>query len=176
MDLSKLLQQKKPIPQAQLKEQGNIFFLQLAQQLETDLKFLQSQPQLNTNSFFLNTRVLKGNFDENSKKQNSDCKSEINYIFLQFPNISGFLIESDKEENTYKMYRATKVNPILNSDLGERVRPEIFVLKSKVLEEFRILDESFVRTVSSDKTLSVKQMSEMLLLLAESLRENDPLK
>lgn len=134
------------------------------------MQFLRNQRQLPQFQFFNNTRVLHGNLDENLKKLTRDFKNEKRYLFLQLPNTPGFLIEAENESEVYKMYRATKVNPILNSEMGENTRPEIFILKSTELEDFRVLDDCFVRTATSDRTLSVKQMSEMLLLLAESVR------
>ncbi len=161
MDLTKILNPDNSLPPlVSLVEQGKIFFANLIIQLQTDLQFLQTQQQLTQHSYFNNTRVLCGNIDSSEKK----------YLFLHLPNTPGFLIESSTENEIYKMHRATKVNPILNSDMGVTTRPEIFVLKSGELEEFRVLDDCFVRTTTSDRTLSVKQMSEMLLLLAESVR------
>lgn len=161
MDLTKILNRDDSFnPHVSLVQHGIIFFEQLILQLQTDLQFLQTQPQVNQTQFFNKTRILHGNLDINEKK----------YLFLQLPNTSGFLIESSVENEIFKMHRATKVNPILHSDLGKTTRPEIFVIKSMELEEFRVLDDCFVRTTSSDRTLSVKQMSEMLLLLAESVR------
>ena len=171
MDLTKLLNNRQSHPQLTLADQGTIFFSLLITQLETDLKYLCTQFQSNQQNFFKKIRVLHGNIDENIKKLTRDVENEKNYLFLQLPFVPGFLIESEKNSEFYKMFRATKVNPILNSETGESIRPEIFVLKSKELEEFRVLDDCFVRTTTSDRTLSVKQMSEMLLLLAESVRE-----
>ena len=161
MDLTKILSpDNSNLPLFTLLQQSKIFFAHLIDQLQTDLQFLQTQPQLAQHSYFNKTRVLHGNLDSSEKK----------YLFLQLPNTPGFLIESSTESEIYRMHRATKVNPILNTEMGGTSRPEIFVLKSMELEEFRVLDDCFVRTATSDRTLSVKQMSEMLLLLAESVR------
>ncbi len=174
MDLSKILNQnnlshlKSP---SSLEELGKKFFSQLLSQLETDLQYLSQQHQIPQFDYFSNTRVFHGNLDENLNKNSINYSCEKRYLFLQLPNLPGFLIESEKEPDIYKMYRATRVISMQNSDLGKMIRPEMFVLKSRELEEFRILDESFVRTLTSDRTLSVKQMSEMLLLLVESVRE-----
>jgi hypothetical protein len=173
MDLTKILtpSNENYAINASFLKLGKFFFTHLISQLEKDLLFIRSQTELPQFSFFNRIRVLHGNIDDNIKKISRDIESEKSYLFLQLPNTAGFLIEEDKQTQSYKMYRATKVNPILNSDLGVQIRPELFVLKSPELEEFKILDESFVRTTISDKTLSIPQMSEMLLLLAESVRE-----
>ncbi|MES2614343.1 MAG: hypothetical protein V4591_02900 [Bdellovibrionota bacterium] len=174
MDLTKILNPNQLSPTlapVSLVEQGEVFFANLISQLNTDLQFLQMQPKSPQYDYFNKIRVLSGNFDENLKKTTRALKNiEKKYFFIQLPNVPGFLIESAKDSEIYKMYRATKVKPILNTQTGESVRPELFILKSKELEEFRILDDCFVRTSSSDRTLSVKQMSEMILLLAESVR------
>lgn len=172
MDLTKILNQDNFLHQnkiVNLAQQGTIFFAHLLTQLEKDLEFLRGLHDLAQHSYFNRIRVLHGNIEENTKKNTQNNKNEKKYLFLQLPNLAGFLIESD-EGDVYKMYRATKVNPVLHTHTGEITRPEIFVLKSGELEEFRVLDDCFVRTTTSDKTLSVKQMSEMLLLLAESVR------
>jgi len=162
MDLIKILNHENSMhatPLARLIAQGKTFFANLLNQLEFDLEYLRNQPKFVQQDYFYKIRVLTGNFELSSA-----------YLFLQLPHSPGFLIESEKDSEIYKMYRATKVNPMLNMETGETTRPEIFVLKSTELEEFRVLDECFVRTTTSDKTLSVKQMSEMLLLLTESVR------
>lgn len=175
MDLTKILNPEflsTPAPASPLVEQGKIFFLNLIKQLEGDLQFLQTQPLTAQYAYFNKIRVLHGNLSttENIKKLKRDISTEKSYLFLQLPNTPGFLIEAENHSDIYKMFRATKVNPILSTQTGEMFRPEIFVLKSKELEEFRVLDDCFVRTTASDRTLSVKQMSEMLILLAESVR------
>ncbi len=121
-------------------------------------------------AYFGNIRLLTGQMQQGGKAHNRE-KREIPYLFLQLPSYPGFLIEYHDQEKYMTMHRATKVNPILNSQDDSLVRPEIFVLKSDELEQFQFLDGSFVRTKNSDKTLSVPQMSEMLLLLCESVRE-----
>ncbi len=166
MDLTKTLPHNyQDSASVTLFQQSQYFFTSLVNQIQTDLKLLQTQKDLTQQAYFNKIRVLQGNFIEKKLATSIEKK----YLFLQLPNTPGFLIESEGSY-VYKMYRATKVNPILNSALGEMSRPEIFVLKSDVLEEFKVLDDCFVRTTTSDKTLSVEQMSEMLLLLAESIR------
>ena len=175
MDLTKILNQTQTQPHhpPSLIEQGKIFFSHLILQLEVDLQYIQEQDVSSHYFYFGKIRVLYGKLNEQQKKLTA--KDKINnkpYLFIQLPNIPGFLIESEKNNEVYTMYRATKVNPVLNSATDEIIRPEIFVLKSGILEEFYVLDDCFVRTKTSDKTLSVKQMSEMLLLLSESVRGN----
>lgn len=173
MDLSKIINESRASHlqnKRSLEELGKEFFNELIKQLEMDLLYLQSQVSLPQHSFFKSTRILQGDLDEKKKKIEKKAYPNKRYLFMQLPNQPGFLLEAETLSEIYKMYRATKVNPIFNSDTGDIIRPEIFILKSKELEEFIVLDECFVRTKTSDKTLSVKQMSEMLLLLAESVR------
>jgi hypothetical protein len=149
-------------------QHGRLFITQLYRQIEADLCFLRQQTDLPTFDFFDKLRVSFGNFEQRSLETRKESIQKTPFLFLHLPSAPGFLIEPIRQTNVYQMHRATKVLPLLKTQMDEIRRPEIFVLKSKILEEFTVLDESFARTASSDKTLSVRQMSEMIILLAQS--------
>lgn len=166
MDLKKILNQRESsslaFAKANIPLPGAVFFDELKLRLEGDLAFLRQQKTMPQNAIFERTAILSGHIEGSDKLKKQSLKT---YVFLQLPYVPGFLIEYHDNPERYIMMRATKVNPVHNTQTGEIVRPEFFVLKSPILEEFIVLEKAFVRTKYSDRTLSVEQMSEMLWLL-----------
>lgn len=172
MDLTKLWPQPKhEISNVDLpnEEQGKIFFKELKNQLEKDIIFLRNQKDLGKELFFSQLNISFGELSIESTAKNKDIYNNKNYLFLYIPGEAGFLIEPNAKIDTFYLYRATKVLQQLNAGNLESPRVPLFILKSGVIEEFKLLDENYVRVKENNKTLSIKQMSEMLLLLADSL-------
>jgi hypothetical protein len=88
---------------------------------------------------------------------------------LHIPGEAGFLIEPNLKIDIFYMYRASKVYQHLGNGTIESPSTPLFILKSDSISEFKLIDENYVRVVENGKTLSVVQMSEMLLLLADSI-------
>ena len=148
---------------------GSLFYTELINQLKADILFLRRQKDLGKDLFFNQLKISFGELSSelnSKKKENTNTKS---YLFLFIPGEAGFLIEPNTKLDTFYLYRATKVLQQLDSGNTESPREPMFILKSGVIEEFKLLDENYVRVKENSKTLSVKQMSEMLLLLADSL-------
>ena len=172
MDLMKLWQQPKQeisnSSNSPFENKGRIFFLSLKTQLEKDIHFLQLQKDLGKELFFNQLKVTFGQIstDMNSK----ELKNFKNYLFLHVPGEGCFLIEPNAKFDTFYMYRATKIYQQLGNMTEESGITPMFILKSDVIGEFKILDENYVRVADNNKTLSIEQMSEMLLLLADSVQ------
>lgn len=169
MDLTKLWSHSKQeifsIEQS-ITEKGKIFFQQLGKQVEKDILFLKAQKDLEKNLFFHQLKVSFGSIVLDP--QNKEVTKE--YIFIYIPGDAGFLIEPNQTYEQFYLFRATKL--IQQVDLGKtdgNYSP-LFILKSGVIEEFLLLDENYIRVNGNNKTLSLKQTSEMLLLLADSMR------
>lgn len=169
MDLTKLWSHSKQeifsIEQS-ITEKGKIFFQQLGKQLEKDILFLKAQKDLEKNLFFHQLKVSFGSIVLDP--QNKEVTKE--YIFIYIPGDAGFLIEPNQTYEQFYLFRATKL--IQQVDLGKsdgNYSP-LFILKSGVIEEFLLLDENYIRVNGNNKTLSLKQTSEMLLLLADSMQ------
>ncbi|WP_397601348.1 hypothetical protein [Silvanigrella sp.] len=150
-------------------KQGRLFFTELKKQLEKDIIFLRSQKDLGKELFFTQLKISFGDLSSEINLKNKDTIENKNYLFLYIPGEAGFLIEPNLKIDTLYLYRATKVLQQLDSGNLESPRIPMFILKSGIIEEFKLLDENYVRVKENNKTLSVKQMSEMLLLLADSL-------
>jgi hypothetical protein len=173
MVLMKLWQQpKQEISNVEIpiKTKGEYFFAALKTQLENDLIFLRMQKDLGRELFFNQLKISFGILSSDSLKMNKDSKETNNYLFLHIPGKSGFLIEPNSRIDAFYMYSATKVHQQLGNGTTENSCTPIFILKSNVIGEFKLLDENYVRVSENGKTLSVAQMSEMLLLLADSLK------
>lgn len=168
MGLMKLLQQPKrevsETSDVSLKTKGKSFFLALENQLIKDLSFLQAQKNFEKEIFFKMLKISSGELFSN------DTKELKSYIFIHIPNTAGFLIEPNDQFNTLSMYRATKVYQQLNNASESSAITPFFVLKSDSIEEFKLLDENYVRVKDNNKTLSALQLSETLLLLAHSMK------
>ncbi|WP_161597540.1 hypothetical protein [Fluviispira multicolorata] len=170
MVLTKLWQQQKPEisnPHSQ-EELGLKFLFSLNKQLEKDLQYLSGQKDLEKSHFFEKLKVTFGSMSLDQFKHKPFIKYEKKYLFLHIPDHAGFLLEPSTGIEKIYLYRATKVVQQLSNEMGETSRPELFILKSGIIEEFKIIDDNYVRTMN-EKTLSAAQMSEMLLLLADSL-------
>ncbi|MGY3804675.1 hypothetical protein ACWNT8_11460 [Pigmentibacter ruber] len=169
MDLTKLWSHSKQeifSIEESITEKGKIFFQQLGKQLEKDILFLKAQKDLEKNLFFHQLKVSFGSIVLDP--QNKEVTKE--YIFIYIPGDAGFLIEPNQTYEQFYLFRATKL--IQQVDLGKsdgNYSP-LFILKSGVIEEFLLLDENYIRVYGNNKTLSLKQTSEMLLLLADSMQ------
>ncbi|WP_158998023.1 hypothetical protein [Pigmentibacter ruber] len=169
MDLTKLWSHSKQeifSIEESITEKGKIFFQQLGKQLEKDILFLKAQKDLEKNLFFHQLKVSFGSIVLDP--QNKEVTKE--YIFIYIPGDAGFLIEPNQTYEQFYLFRATKL--IQQVDLGKsdgNYSP-LFILKSGVIEEFLLLDENYIRVNENNKTLSLKQTSEMLLLLADSMQ------
>ncbi|BBH53289.1 hypothetical protein JCM31447_17320 [Fluviispira sanaruensis] len=171
MVLTKLWQQQKPEisnPSHSQEEIGLQFLHALYKQLDKDLMYLSGQKDLPKKYFFGKIKVTFGSMSLDQFKNKPYIRYEKKYLFLHIPNHAGFLLEPSNNIEKIFLYRATKVMQQLSNEMGESSRPELFILKSDIIEEFKIIDDNYVRT-GNEKTLSVAQMSEMLLLLADSL-------
>lgn len=173
MGLMKLWQQpKQEISNSEVpfKTNGDLFFSALKKQIENDLLFLRSQKDLGREFFFNQLKISFGQLSSDSREKNKEIKDAKNYLFLHIPGNSGFLIEPNSKIDIFYMYSATKVHQQLRNGTVDSSDYPLFILKSNVIEEFKLLDENYVRVSENGKTLSVAQMSEMLLLLADSLK------
>ncbi|WGL59974.1 hypothetical protein QEJ31_15685 [Pigmentibacter sp. JX0631] len=169
MDLMKLWSHSKQeifnIEQT-IPEKGKKFFSELGKQLEKDIQFLKTQKDLEKNLFFHQLKVSCGSIELDP--QNKELIKD--YIFIYIPGDAGFLIEPNQTYENFYLFRATKL--IQQVDLGKsdgNYSP-LFILKSGVVEEFTLLDDNYIRVIGNNKTLSIKQTSEMLLLLADSMQ------
>jgi hypothetical protein len=146
-------------------QQGSLFFAHLQKNIEENLFFLKQRKEDAETLFFKHVFLQKGIIKD---KEDSGEKREIAYLFLQTAGAPGVLIQRFPRSKSLVLHYATKVRTVLKNDLNELVSPEMFVLKSDTVEEFCFLDDSYVRTKGNDKTLSVEQMTETLLLLIAS--------
>lgn len=171
MDLTKLfLKSKHGMIDTHLetKQKGLTLFSALKLQLEQDLKYLTRQKDLDNDLFFSKVQILFGQYsDESKEKPNTKDKY---YLFIYIPGNAGFLIEPNSAFDTLNMYRATRVYQQLGHIGADAALTPYFVLKSEIVGEFKILDENYVRIFENQKTLSVAQMSEMLILLSDSMK------
>ena len=173
MVLMKLWQQPKQEisnPEISFKTKGELFFSLLKTQLEKDLLFLRAQKDLGKELFFSQLKISFGQLSSESIQKDKEIKNAKSYLFLHIPGESGFLIEPNPNVDIFYMYSATKVHQQLGYGSAESTGTPLFILKSKAIGEFKLLDENYVRVSENGKTLSVAQMSEMLLLLADSLK------
>jgi hypothetical protein len=172
MALMKLWQQpKQEISKAEIpfKTKGDLFFSALKIQLEKDLLFLRMQKDLGKELFFSQLKISFGQLSSENIKKHKEIKDPKSYLFLYIPGEAGFLIEPNSKIDIFYMYSATKVHQQLGNGTAESPGSPLFILKSNVIGEFKLLDENYVRLSDNGKTLSVAQMSEILLLLADSL-------
>ncbi len=173
MGLMKLWQQpKQETSKAEIpfKTNGDIFYSALKKQLENDLVFLRSQKDLGREFFFSQLKISFGQLSSEARQKHNEIRDAKNYLFLHIPGKSGFLIEPNSKIDIFYMYSATKVHQQLGNGTTDFSDYPLFILKSNAIEEFKLLDENYVRVSENGKTLSVAQMSEMLLLLADSLK------
>lgn len=173
MGLMKLWQQQKQEifnQEPPFQTKGEYFFSALKIQLEKDLIFLRSQKDLGKEFFFSQLKISFGQLSSEIIPKNKEIKNPKNYLFLHIPGKAGFLIEPNTKFDIFNMYSATKVHQQLGYISEDTSDSPLFILKSNVIGEFKLLDENYVRLSENGKTLSVAQMSEMLLLLADSLK------
>lgn len=145
---------------------GKEFFNALKQQLQKDILFLQKQKDLEKNLFFHQLNVSYGEMSLNAH----DKERTKDYLFIYIPGDAGFLIEPNSSYDSLSLYRATKLLQQIDSGKPDHIYSPLFILKSGIIEEFKILDSNYIRVLGNNKTLSVKQTSEMLLLLADSMQ------
>ena len=175
MDLTKLfLKSKQGVidTQLQTKQIALTLFSALKDQLEQDLKYLTLQKDLDDDLFFSKVQILFGQYSEDSKDKKNTSNKDKCYLFIYIPGNAGFLIEPNSTFDTLNMYRATRVYQHLGSIKEDNALTPYFVLKSDIIGEFKILDENYVRVSDNQKTLSVAQMSEMLILLSDSMKQH----
>ena len=145
---------------------GKEFFTGLKKQLEKDILFLRTQKDLEKNLFFHQLKVSYGEI--NLVPKNKELTKD--YLFIYIPGEAGFLIEPNSAYDHFYLYRATKLIQQFEAANNEGSYSPLFILKSGVIEEFKVLDENYIRVNANNKTLSIKQTSEMLLLLADSMQ------
>ncbi|APJ03842.1 hypothetical protein [Silvanigrella aquatica] len=173
MGLMKLWQQpKQEISNIEVphKSKGELFFSSLQNQLEKDLLFIRSQKDLGKEFFFSQVKISHGLISPKANTKDKDFKDGKSYLFMHIPGEAGFLIEPNINFELFHMYRASKVHQHLGNGNLDTPPAPFFILKSKSISEFKLIDENYVRVVENGKTLSVAQMSEMLLLLADSIK------
>lgn len=172
MGLMKLWQQpKQEISNTEIpfETKGDLFFSTLKNQLEKDLIFLRSQKDLGKELFFSQLKISFGQLSSETI-YNKEIKNPKSYLYLHIPGEAGFLIEPNSKMDIFYMYCATKVHQHLGNGTAESPESPLFILKSNAIGEFKLLDENYVRVSENGKTLSVAQISEMLLLLADSMK------
>ena len=93
-----------------------------------------------------------------TQKKDNPCE----YLFFTVPKKQGLLIQHVPDEKCIQIFNATQRTTMKKNPWGGMEKDSLIVLKSKVLEEFKPLDENYVRT-NDELTLSVEQASEFLL-------------
>ena len=92
-------------------------------------------------------------------------KEERPYLYISVPGQGGFLLEP--MDQYVALRRATGSSMLTKSIPGQREFQSLFFLQGQELERFIFLDQELLRGQLQDKTFSLPQLSEALLVWTE---------
>ncbi len=168
MDLMKLLRlrKKEPTDPGWLQKPGSAYLIQLARILRHDIGTLaESEGDEDWIHLSQIMRVYTGHLSEKADPE----VDGYNYVFLNVPNMRGFMLELTEDETALELRRGTLIVPLKRNAFDELESSTLFVTSPQLLGSFQILGPDLVRGHEPVTTYPVEAMSERLLSLAFGL-------